>query len=228
MTSIPAEMNGPALGKGIYTVADVARILKIPYYKALRTLKDYWNKRLAAHSLEDYSWTKGKSHTIGFHTLVEFYTYFQLREQGVPTPQILQAHYDLAQRFGTTYPFAKASILDGLMCNCKRIVLDNEGDLLDLKLSGLCNLRFIKPFLQKLDFDNNELAERLWPLGKDVEVVTDPDHQFGQPTISGTNISPIAIYRMHQANEPSSFIAATYRITEKQVKDAIKYCKQAA
>ena len=82
--------------------------------------------------------------------------------------------------------------------------------------------------MNKLDFDGEDLALRLWPLGKSKKIVIDPDHQFGQPTINGTNIIPSTLYQLYKAKEPISFIAATYDISENAVKDAIQYCKKAA
>jgi Protein of unknown function (DUF433). len=90
------------------------------------------------------------------------------------------------------------------------------------------NLDFIKLFFKKLDFDNDLLATRLWPLGKNKAVVCDPQHKFGQPIIEGTNIQTEAVYKMYLANEPIAFIASLYEIPEKKVKDAISFHKNAA
>ena len=79
--------------------------------------------------------------------------------------------------------------------------------------------------MNKLDFDKNNLAERLYPMGKKNSVVVDPKHQFGQPTIKGTNLFPKTIFNLYQKKEPKTFIASSYDITLKQVNDAIEYCK---
>jgi uncharacterized protein (DUF433 family) len=58
--------------------------------------------------------------------------------------------------------------------------------------------------------------------------VVDPHHQFGQPVIENTNLLADTIYSMYKKEEPVKLIARLYEITEKQVADAINFCKQAA
>jgi len=221
--------NKPQLGYGIYTVPDLARILNLKYYKVQRLLNDYWDKRFAPELGERYSWSDGKSKAVSFHTLVEFYTFFQFREAGAVTKEILKAHQELSKIFKTPFPFATSKILDGLNTAGKKIVFQfNEEQIINLDMTRQFNLKFIKDFMKKLDFENGDLASRLWPLGKHNSVVVDPHHQLGQPTIAGTNIIPLTIFRMSEANEPLPFIAATFEISEKQVKNALTFCERAA
>jgi uncharacterized protein (DUF433 family) len=82
--------------------------------------------------------------------------------------------------------------------------------------------------MHRLDFDKNNLAQRLYPLGKNTSIIVDPRHQFGQPTISGTNLFPETIYNLYKNKESKKFIALSYDISVKQVNDAIEYCKKLA
>ena len=107
-------------------------------------------------------------------------------------------------------------------------VVDNNGDLISLDGSRQLNLSFIKLFFKKLDFDNDMLASKLWPLWKEYNIVCDPKHKFGQPIVQDTNIQAEAIYSMYKANEPISFIADIYEITETEVKQAIRFFNNAA
>lgn len=221
--------NKAEIGTGIYTLPDLARILNLDYHKVQRLLNEYWDKRFAEEFSEKYSWTVGKSKAVSFHTLVEFYIFYQLKESGVSTQGILKAHKELSQIFNTPFPFAKAGILDGINCFGKKIVFEmNNDEIIDLDSTKQLNLKFIKEFMHKLDFDNNSLAMRLYPLGKKNSVIVDPKHQFGQPTIQGTNLFPETIYNLYKKKETKKFIASSYDITVKQVNDAIDYCKTAA
>lgn len=221
--------NQTQIGFGIYTVPDLAQILNLKYYKVQRVLNEYWDRRFYRKLGKMYSWSDGKSKAVSFHTLVEFYTFFQLRESGVKTAKILSAHQELSEIFETPFPFATSKILKGIKVNGKNIAFQfNHEQIMDINMTKQLNLEFIKVFLNKLEFDESDLAERLWPLGKDKYIVVDPQHQFGQPTIRDTNILPSTIYRMYQAKEPIPFIAATYNISENAVNDAISYCKEAA
>ena len=221
--------NKAEIGTGIYTLPDLARILNLDYHKVQRILNEYWDKRFAEEFSEKYSWTVGKSKAVSFHTLVEFYIFYQLKESGVSTQSILKAHKELSQIFNTPFPFAKSEILDGINCFGKKIVFQmNNDEIIDLDSTKQLNLKFIKNFMHKLEFDNNSLAMRLYPLGKKNSVIVDPKHQFGQPTIQGTNLFPETIFNLYKKKETKKFIASSYDISVKQVNDAIDYCKTAA
>ncbi len=221
--------NKAELGIGVYTLPDLASILNLKYYKVQRLLNEYWDKRLANNLNSNYSWTVENNKAVSFHTLVEFYIYFQLKESGVSTQRILKAHKELSKTYKTPFPFAKSEILDAINCFGKKIVFElNHEDIIDLDSTKQLNLKFIKNFMKKLDFDKNNLAERLYPLGKRNAVIVDPKHQFGQPTIKGTNIFPDTIYNLYKSKESKKFIAASFDLSLKQINDAIEYCKNAA
>ena len=221
--------NKAEIGNGIYTLPDLASILNLEYHKVQRLVNEYWDKRLANNFSKKYSWSLGKNKAVSFHTLVEFYIFYQLKESGVSTQRILKAHKDLSEMFKTPFPFAKSEILNGINSFGKKIVFElTHGDIIDLDSTKQLNLKFIKSFMKKLDFDNNNLAERLYPLGKENSVIVDPKHQFGQPTINGTNLFPETIYNLHINKESKKFIAYSYEISIKQVSDAIEYCKKHA
>lgn len=218
----------PGLGAGIYTVPDIARILNLPYAQVSRWVNQYFDQRLGRKFTDRYTWTDGKSKAVNFHTLVELYTFFRLREVGVRTHVILEAHEKLAEHFKTAFPFALSSVLQNLSSDGKRIYFKFDADILcTLDAANQLNLKFIEGFFKKLDFDDSELAQRLWPLGRDRSIVIDPDHQFGQPTIAGSNVLPITIYNMHKAGESIERIASLYELTRIQVEDSIEYCKVA-
>lgn len=221
--------NKSEIGIGIYTVPDLAEILNLKYYKVQRLLNEYWDKRFAEQLGSKYSWTDGKSKAVSFHTLIEFYIFFQLKETGISTKNILKAHTELSIMFSTPFPFAKAEVINGISCIGKNVFFEFKNkDIINLDSSKQLNLKFIKIFANKLDFDNGNLAVRLWPLGKEKSIVVDPNYKLGMPTIIGTNIYPESIYQLHLAEEPLKFIASTYSLSEKEVKDAIEFCKKAA
>ncbi|AXG69556.1 hypothetical protein KORDIASMS9_01779 [Kordia sp. SMS9] len=218
--------NKAEIGNGIYTLPDLASILDLDYYKVSKLLNEYWNKRLADNFGSKYSWSIGKNKAVSFHTLVEFYMFYQLKESGVTTQSILKAHRELSETYLTPFPFAKSEILERISCFGKKIVLEISEDLIiNLDSTKQLNLKFIKNFMHKLDFDSNNLAKRLYPLGKKNSVVVDPKHQFGQPTLKGTNLFPETIFNLYNNEESKKFIASSYDISVKQVNDAINYCK---
>lgn len=221
--------NNMELGFGIYTIPDIASILGLKYHKVERLLNEYWDKRFVDALGKKYSWAIGKTKAVSFHTLVEFYIFFQFKESGVSTQQILKAHKELAEIYDTAFPFANSKIIQDIRCVGRRIVLKTKnGDYINLDATKQLNLEFIQEFAKKLVFDTNNLAEKFFPLGKKNSVVVDPHHQFGQPVITNTNIFPQTIFNLYIAKESKQFIAASYDISLKQVNDAIAFCKNAA
>lgn len=221
--------NKPLIGGGIYTLPDVADILQIPYHKVSRCVKEYWDARLATDVENQYSWTNGKSRAVSFYTLIELFVYIQLTDAGVKTKDVLKAHLELSELYNTPYPFATQNLLIGIKSYGKKIYFErNQGEVIDLDGTRQFNLSFLLDFVKNIEFDNENLATKLWPIGKDHSIVVDPEHQFGQPTIDGTNVRPSTIYQLHQGGEPDKFIAMLYELSEDQVKHSIEFCTKRA
>ena len=221
--------NHVELGSGIFTIPDIASILNIKYSKVHNLLNEYWDNRFASQLGNNYSWSVHNTKAVSFHTLVEFYIFFQLKEVGVTTQQILNAHSELSKRYNTPFPFAISHIINRINCFGRRIIFEiNDDELINLDSTKQLNMKFIKSFAHKLDFDKNELAEKFYPLGKTNRVVIDPKHQFGQATIKDTNVFPQTIYNLYISKESKKFIAESYEISLREVNDAIVYCKSVA
>lgn len=220
--------NKLQLGNGIFTTQEIAQILRLPYYKVRKWITQYWDGDLGDFYEKNYSWSVNNSKAVGFHTLIEFYVMMQFAEAGVKTREVLNAHKELSLFYNTNFPFAQKEVLDNIHTDKSKIYLNRNGDTISLDGSKQFNLDIIKVFFQNLDFDNDMLASRFWPLGKNHKIVCDPHHKFGQPVISGTNIQSEVIYKMYIANEPIAFIASVYEITLKDVKDAIEFHKKAS
>ncbi len=222
-------MNAPAhhrpaltLGEGIFTVQDMARILRLPAPKIRSWLNRYWDSRFGKHS-----WGVHQTKAVNFHTLVEFYVTLLLKEAGVPSRAIFKAHDQLSALFHTSFPFAHREVLTGLLCDGKRIYLDMQEGVVSLDGTNQLNLDFIRDFLRNIEFGEDLLASKLYPRGKDSAIVVDPQRQFGHPVVENTNIHPETLYSLHLGGEPISFIASIYQIPEQAVRDAIDFCKAA-
>jgi uncharacterized protein (DUF433 family) len=215
--------NKPQLGLGIYTPAEIAQILRLPYYKVNRWIDKYWDGELGQEFEKRYSWKTDKSKAVSFHTLVEFYVMMQLADAGVKTRKVLEAHKELSQFYNTSFPFALREVLDGVNTDGKRIFLSVDDYTITLDGTKQFNLGFIKVFFKKLEFDSNNLASRLWPLGKEKSVLIDPERKFGHPVLEMKNIFPETIYGHYKAGDPIEYISYVYKVTEKEVRDAIEF-----
>ncbi len=217
--------NHIELGNGIYTVPDLALILQLPTSKVRRWLTDFYDQRLSGDKGR-YSWGEGRDKATNFLTLIEFYIFYMLREQKIGAGRILEAHKHMSKELNTPYPFASYNLL----VNKREILYEATSNtwVHADKSNQIIIHNLIKDFFNKIDFSENALAQRFWPLGKKHSIVVDPHHQFGQPVITGTNINAATVFSMYQSGEPLSTIGILYDLTEEQVNDAIAFCKRKA
>lgn len=211
----------PTIGEGIYSVPDAAQILGFPIDKVRRWIKTYWEDKFTSGE-EEYTWGEGRDRGFNFHTLVELIAIYALREKGVSFQKIIEARNFLRNELKTDYPFASKKVMsDG---NHFYYAISNSV-LLDVNLTRQTSIKkLVEPYCKKLAFDAVDLlASQFWPLGKDHSVVVDPNHRFGEPVVSGSNISTDIIASMVMGGDDIKMIADIYQLTPKQVNDAVTY-----
>ena len=208
------------LGKGIYTIPEVAFILKLPLAKVRRWMIDFWDNNFSEKHNTSYSWGSGREKATNFFTLIEFYVFYQLRELNISTSKILKAHQDMAELLNTPYPFASSKLLsDG-----KSILFTMEdGTIVNADRSRQAVFKqIIEKFCRKIEFSSSEIAERFYPLGKEKHIIVDPHHQFGQPVVEQTNILAQTLNDLYNAGETISFLARLYDLKKEEVLSAIE------
>lgn len=221
---IGTEKKNIKLGSGIYSIPELSFILCLPKHKVRRWMNDFWDSHLGASYQSKYSWGQGRDRVTNFLTLIEFYVFYQLRENKVTTKKILEAHKLMEKVLNTHYPFASSEVLT----EGKNIFfsLEDGTTIYADKSRQIVIKNAIESFCKKIEFAKDHLADKYWPLGKGSHIVVDPRHQFGQPIVVGTNITAAAIYAMYQSGEKINVIGILYDLTQKQVADAITFCKR--
>lgn len=187
----------PKLGEGIFLVKDVAKILHLDYEKTYRWIIGYWGVGGLEEGIK-YTFGEVGNRAINFYSLIEFYTFFKLREKGATSTEIKKLHHELSKIHNTDYPFAIAH--DFFMEGRKKkkfIYYEYVQSLIKLDKKHQFSFKFIETFLEKIEFDDNNLATRFFPLQNSKNIVVDPRHQFGQPTISGTNIKTQTLFSLY-------------------------------
>lgn len=216
----------PRIGEGIYLIKDVSKILGIDYDKTYRWIGGYWSGSLEENV--DYTFGGHANRAINFWSLIEFYTFFKLREKGLSTRQIKDLHHELSVKLNTPYPFAIAHdfFLDRRKTK-KFVYYTYLENLVKLDKKQQFSFKFMQSFLEKIEFDDTNLAARFFPLANSKNVVVDPKHQFGQPVVSGTNIKTQTIFGLYTGGESMKNIGSLYNLSTGQVKDAIAFQKAA-
>ena len=216
------KTHEPRLGEGIYLTSDVAEILRLSYSKVRRWMVELWDARFSEN--RRYSFGDPKNRAVNFYTLIEFYTFYQLRVKGVSAQKIQKAHKTISKELKTPYPFATNIRTDGREIwydYLSEIVGANGKQQLDLKA-------VLDPFLHRIDFGINSLAELFYPLDKSKNVVVDPKRQFGQPTIAGRNLRIDTIKKLYDGGESKKNISLLYDLKSSEVNDALRYYKRAS
>ena len=205
---------------------DVAAILGLPQAKVRRWLQEYWHAHFGKTDQVSFSDGTGRELVTNFYTLIEFFTFYQLRSEGVSVQRIVTAHKVLEDVLKIDYPFASSTILtDG-----KSVLFTGEvGNIIQAdETLQIIIKEVLTPFCKKIDFDRNALAKSFFPLGRDHDVLIDPNRQFGQPIIRGTNILTESIFNLYRGGESADVIARIYDLTSLQVQDAITFHRNAA
>ena len=208
------------LGGGIYTIPEVAFILKLPTAKVRRWMKDFWDDGFSKSNYVEYSWGTGREKGTNFFTLIEFYVFYQLREINVSVKKIIAAHQEMAELLETAYPFASSKILsDGKSI----LFILNDGTVVNADKSRQAAFKqIIEDFCKKIEFSTSDIAERFYPLGKEKHIIIDPHHQFGQPVVEETNILAQTLYDLYTAGETVGFLTRLYDLREADVVCAIE------
>lgn len=215
MTVTTFQQESPKLGEGIYLPIDVAEILRLPYFKVKYLMNTYWR---------NYTFGEKGNRAINFYSLIEFYTYYNLREKKYTSKQIKDFHDMLSKSLNTSYPFASVRVLTPTKKTHKSMIwYEYMGYYMkgDGKQQPYIS-SFVKPFLRQVEFGEDLIAKRFFPLHHTENVVVDPMHQFGQPVINGTNLQTKTIHRLYEAGESKGNICILYDISENQVDDAIR------
>jgi len=81
----------------------------------------------------------------------------------------------------------------------KSLYVNNDNEIIDLLTGGQKAIeKFIKSLGSQLDFHSvSGFPVRWYPLGKEKQIVLDPDISFGRPTVLGTGINTETIYNMY-------------------------------
>jgi uncharacterized protein (DUF433 family) len=231
-TAAEKNLINPQIGEGIFLIKDVSKILQLPYEKVYRWIVGYWGRSLSDEV--NYVFGNDDNRAINFYSLIEFYTFFKLREKGVSTQDIRILHKQLSVDLNTPYPFAIAQdyFVDKKHKEQKKktfVYYKYLDSLIRLDKRKQFSFDFIiNDFLDKIEFDESNFARRYVPIGKDRNVVVDPKKQFGQPTILGRNIKTQTVYSLHRGGETNEDISTLYNLTIKDVEDAIYFHNQAA
>jgi uncharacterized protein (DUF433 family) len=205
----------------IYSVEDIAAILHLPQPQVKRWLKEYKLGKLGVYEAEnDHS----PDLVTDFYTLIEFYTFYQLRALGVMPGKINKARGVLSDMLHTPHPFATANILtDGrnVFFNAEVGQLIKADQTLQLFIQQV-----VEPFCKRIEFGDDSLPIWLYPMGRESSILIDPNRQSGRPVVGESNTLSKTVFDAFLKGNSVSALAERFNLTKKEVEDVIKFHEQ--
>lgn len=214
------------LARGLYSLPAAGRLLGADPHDLHRWAFGYeragrWYEPAIDPDFEEVAGERA----LTFLDLVELMFIKGLRDAGHSLPRIREAHRVLSSLLKTEHPFAlKRAFSDpaGIYALLERE--DKEDLLIELKGAGqIAMLPALHRYLNQLEFDVDELAQRWYPAGPATPVVVDPRVSFGAPVVAGTRIETAAIAELYDGDDSLEEIAWLYDLEPAQVNAAIEF-----
>lgn len=197
----------------MYSPADLSRLIRLSSERGVsNSTVGRWLKQIGQH-------TEGELAT--FHELIELRVIAGLRGRGMSSQYIHRARRDAQTFTGLEHPF----VTHRLLVAGRRLYMDLADAMQTLGEAGQTALReVIEQVGEELEFDNEGLAARWWPAGKDRHVVVDPRLRSGVPTVEGTGLATSILYDCYLAEGSElSAVAKLYGVDAQVVQDAVNY-----
>lgn len=228
------------LGVGLYTRADAVRLLRMTPSRVARWVKgySYWltytrqRERRAQPPVVRARLPRIEgSIVISFLDLMELRVIKALVDRGLSLQHVRRVARLASDLFQTPYPFASRRIFtDGQEVFASLSRTSDDPTLIELSAqhSQLIAAPIVQQYLTELDFDpKSSLAERWWPLGRNVPVVLDPKIAFGAPVIAGTATRTEIVAGLARAVHAEA-AAEAYRIKPTAAHAALEFESQLA
>lgn len=222
----------PAIGKGVYSVREAARLTGVTPGRIRRWFSGYdfetkqGHRRMPPVVPDDDRVVDGVLQ-LSFLDLVEIRVIDGFLGLGVPWRELRRSASVGAEMWATRHPFASLRF----KTNGRRIfakVHDQTGSETLLELSSRQHVfaQIVEMGLRGVEFDGNS-AVRWWPLGERRHIVIDPRRSFGKPIASISGV-PAAILASHAERNGVEATCNWYEVRAAEVRDAERFVKKFA
>ncbi len=216
------------LGLGVYSLADVARLIGRP----IDTVKRWIAGETPLYNLDNPI-------VLDFYDLISLWVISRLRKEGVPQKAIRAGREYLSRKLPTPYPFVHHK---GIATLGKSVFGKVEEWWVDIGQSGqgafqhiieqnMKPVEFVSDELRSvyeqefkpMEFGDDEIV-KAWKPHPGVRV--DPKIQSGQPCLEGTRVPALMIsdlVKKSGGEEWYELIASDYQLQVGQVKEAVDY-----
>lgn len=206
------------LGKGIYGVAEAARLLRRPAAQVRRWANGYTYARTYDRVKRPPVLQTGREEkgVLSFHELVELFFVREYTSAGVPLGHVRDTAVALANEYGP-HPFAAKQLLtDG-----RRLIAVSEYGLIT---PSTCQLiaDFAHDFVREVEFEDDHV--RLWrPKEGENHVTVDPERSLGEPILTEYGTPTRTIFQTFVKEQDFDVVADYYDLTPRLVKQAVEF-----
>ena len=221
-----AILSVHVLERRLYEIRDAAELLRIPQ----STLR-YWLEGDGDRPPVLREEPRGDL-SVSWGEFVEAGMLRSYRDERVSLQHLRRVIELLREEFDTPYPLASQKPFIGPN---QRLVLkvqrqaelpDEDGFVYEIATGQTVLRDAIAGFLRTVEFDANEHAARIRPLGRRSPVVLDPEFSFGDATVGG--IRTEVLKEQVESGEPIEQVAADFDLPVPAVKAALAWEWQSA
>ena len=226
-------------GIGIYTLAEAARLVRVPARSIGRWLYGYGythkanDEKRVYHSdplwAPEYAPDVLGEKVLGFRDLLEIRVVREFVSHGVPLLVVRRCLDTAKQMFGTDYPLtANRFATDGRTIFVDVVRNGAEREMVDLRNRQLVFRDIIKPSLYTGIEYEGRYARRWYPEGgKQRSIVIDPQRQFGKPIVVDDAVPTEALYSNFKAEGGDKvaigLVAKIFEVPVRKVQAAIRF-----
>lgn len=219
------------VGIGLYTFVEASRLTKIPSRDLRRWLDGYSymsrdsKERIECAPLWDTELTGEEVEGVSFHDLLEVRFVNAFRKLGVSLQTIRCASQHARDLFEHPYPFTcRRFQTDGRTIFAEAIEETGETQFLDLVRKQYAFTQVIEPSLYRgIEFGQDELARRWFPMSRSKAVVLDPKIAFGKPIITNIGVRTSTLYDAFRAEGTKQAVVKLFEVPIAAVEAAISF-----
>ena len=220
------DRDGSLIGIGIYTIPEASKLSGVHPATIRRWVKGYqYKNRKGDYKNQRAIWAPDISpindfEAVSFMDLIEIRFVDAFRKHGVGWKVIRAAAEYAGERYKMKHPFTNRKFrTDG-----KSIFEETLSKLLNTYSQQYTFKEIITPSLfSGIEFSDDDIAMRWFPLEHSKVIVIDPQRNFGKPILNKEGIPTRAIAETFKAEKNYKRVAKLYEISPASVKTAISF-----
>ncbi|MGE0823554.1 MAG: DUF433 domain-containing protein [Candidatus Binatia bacterium] len=226
-----APISFQHIGKGVYSLAEAERLIKIPRQRISRWTRGYTyrykgeTRRTPPLIAGDTKQIADKGPILSFLDLLEVRFLDAFLVHGVSRKAVRIAALNAQELLGRHHPFSTRIFkTDGRSIFAEIVRGTDDKRLLNIVENQYEFDEIVAPYLYEgIEFNASNDPERWWPLGKRHIVVIDPKRGFGTPIVARSGVPTKVLAGAFKAEGSVAFVAKWYEVSEREVRDAVLF-----